>query len=289
MNVTLPEKTKYSKRDKIIYGVSISIALISLIAVIYIEITHGIGLIDIIDSTVVEEKKQGSKNNEEVQILKSEFDNKFNNTIEKNSVSANIKKIDTTKDIIYTKFEKIESKAGSYDVNVSIPYININSKIINKYNTNISKAFEERLNEILNTEGKNEIYSVQYVSSINGNILSLMIKSNLKEGENAQRTIIQTYNYDIENDKELTLNDVINSIGLSREKVQNEIKKRIEEEQKKVQDLRNLGYNIYSRNYDSGEYSIENSKEYYCTSNTLYIVYAYGNKTYTSETDVVVL
>lgn len=289
MNVTLPEKTKYSKKDKIIYMSSIVLCVISLILILYIELTQGIGLIDMLDATMAEEKTLGTKTDEECEILKSEFDNKFTNTIEKNSVSSNIKKIDGTKDIIYTGVEKKDSKSSSYDVDVAIPYINIDSDIIKKYNEEIKKAFESKLNSIVSAQTGNEIYTVAYVASINGNNLSVMIKSNLKEGANAQRTIIQTYNYDIGNDKEITLENVLQDNGIDEAKAQATIKNSIETEQKKVQDLRDLGYNIYSRNYDSGKYSIENSKEFYSTSNTLYIVYAYGNESYTSETDVVIL
>ena len=36
-----------------------------------------------------------------------------------------------------------------------------------------------------------------------------MIRSNVKEGSNAQRTIVQTYNFDLKQNKELSLMDVI--------------------------------------------------------------------------------
>lgn len=288
MNVTKPEKVKFSKRDKIIYISAIVLCALSLGAIIYIETTQGIGIIDMIDSAMAEEKTLGTKSEEECEILKSEFDNKFTNTIEKNSVSSNIKKLDDTKDLIYTQVEGKETKQNSYTLDIAIPTINIDSDIVKKYNEDIVNTFQTKLSDILKSENKNEVYTVCYVASINNEILSLMIKANLKEGTNAQRTIIQTYNYDIIQNKTLTLQDVLDKNGLDQNKIQETIKSNIEESQKKVDDLQALGYNIYSRDYNSGNYSISNSKEFYCTANTLYVVYAYGNDTYTSEMDVVV-
>lgn len=56
---------------------------------------------------------------------------------------------------------------------------------------------------------KNVIFTVEYVANVQDDILSLMIKSNLKEGSNAQRIIIQTYNYDLRNNKEISLERVL--------------------------------------------------------------------------------
>ena len=67
------------------------------------------------------------------------------------------------------------------------------------------------------------------------------------------------------------------------------IKDEISKEQKKVEDLKKLGYNIYNRNVSSDIYSIENSTEFYLTDKTLYIIYAYGNETSTSEMDLIIL
>ena len=46
---------------------------------------------------------------------------------------------------------------------------------------------------------------------------------------------------------------------------------------------------MYNRNPSDSRYEIKNSKEFYCTGNTVYIIYAYGNNDHTSEMDVVVL
>ena len=55
------------------------------------------------------------------------------------------------------------------------PTIKEDSDIIKKYNEEIKKAFESKLNSIVSAQTGNEIYTVAYVASINGNNLSVMI------------------------------------------------------------------------------------------------------------------
>ena len=116
-----------------------------------------------------------------------------------------------------------------------------------------------------------------------------MIRSNLKEGASAQRVIIQTYNYDLRNNKKISLDEVLRVENLDKAEIENKIKKEIEIAQKKVDDLKNLGYSIFSRDTGSDRYRVMNSKEFYLTENTLYIIYAYGNDTFTSEIDLVII
>ena len=56
-----------------------------------------------------------------------------------------------------------------------------------------------------------------------------------------------------------------------------------------TEDLEKLGYNVYSRDVSNDMYKIENSKEFYLTNDTLYIIYAYGNDNFTSEIDLIVI
>ena len=64
---------------------------------------------------------------------------------------------------------------------------------------------------------------------------------------------------------------------------------KIQEEEQKSKDLSSMGYNIYTRDVNSDIYKIENSTEFYLTPNALYIIYAYGNETDTSEMDMIIL
>lgn len=220
--------------------------------------------------------------------LKLEFDSIFSNSLINENNKYDVKKVDKEKNLIYTKYENNTIEQNHYDLDINIPYININSEIINKYNDEI-KVFQEKVESILKTKNQNTIFTVEYNAYIDDNILSLIIRSNLKERTNPQRVIIQTYNYDLQNNKEVTIQDVLKKKNLDKELVQDKINKEIEVEQKKAQDLKSLGYNIFVRDSKSSIYKIENLTEFYICNDVIYIIYAYGNEKLTSEMDMIIL
>lgn len=287
MNVVLPEKNRIKKRQLFIYISIIIICIISVIIAFYVQFYTRIDIAKFIG--ISQKDGLGSKTEEQQQTIKSEFNTIFNNTITNDNDTNNSKKEEADKKIVYTKYEKKETKLNSYDLEVHIPHINISGEVVEKYNQEIENIFVDMAKKVLQSENNNVIYTVEYVANIQDDILSVMIKSNLKEGSKAQKVIIQTYNYDLRNNKEITLAEVLKIEKLNENDVQNKIKADIQTEQKKAQDLKSLGYNIYSRDINSDIYSIEKSTEFYFTGNTLYIIYAYGNQMATSEMDIVVL
>ena len=287
MNVVLPEKNRIKKRQLFIYISIIIICIISVIIAFYVQFYTRIDIAKFIG--ISQKDGLGSKTEEQQQTIKSEFNTIFNNTITNDNDTNNSKKEEEDKKIVYTKYEKKETKLNSYDLEVHIPHINISGEVVEKYNQEIENIFVDMAKKVLQSENNNVIYTVEYVANIQDDILSVMIKSNLKEGSKAQKVIIQTYNYDLRNNKEITLAEVLKIEQLNENDVQNRIKTDIQTEQKKAQDLKSLGYNIYSRDINSDIYSIEKSTEFYFTGNTLYIIYAYGNQMATSEMDIVIL
>lgn len=287
MNVVLPEKNRIKKRQLFIYISIIIICIISVIIAFYVQFYTRIDIAKFIG--ISQKDGLGSKTEEQQQTIKSEFNTIFNNTITNDNDTNNSKKEEADKKIVYTKYEKKETKLNSYDLEVHIPHINISGEVVEKYNQEIENIFVDMAKKVLQSENNNVIYTVEYVANIQDDILSVMIKSNLKEGSKAQKVIIQTYNYDLRNNKEITLAEVLKIEQLNENDVQNRIKTDIQTEQKKAQDLKSLGYNIYSRDINSDIYSIEKSTEFYFTGNTLYIIYAYGNQMATSEMDIVIL
>lgn len=287
MNVVLPEKNRIKKRQLFIYISIIIICIISVIIAFYVQFYTRINIAKFIG--ISQKDGLGSKTEEQQQTIKSEFNTIFNNTITNDNDTNNSKKEEADKKIVYTKYEKKETKLNSYDLEVHIPHINISGEVVEKYNQEIENIFVDMAKKVLQSENNNVIYTVEYVANIQDDILSVMIKSNLKEGSKAQKVIIQTYNYDIRNNKEITLAEVLKIEQLNENDVQNRIKTDIQTEQKKAQDLKSLGYNIYSRDINSDIYSIGKSTEFYFTGNTLYIIYAYGNQMATSEMDIVIL
>lgn len=287
MKITIPEKNKVRKRDLIIYISSLVVCILAIIISIYVQFFGSIDISKLVGKA--KEKEFGQKTDEQIELLKADFDKVYINSIEEYQEPNNIKKLDNEKKLVYTEYEKKESKVNSYDLEVRIPQINIDNEIIAKCNKEIQDVFTNKTNSVLESENKNIIYTVEYVATIQDDTLFLMIRSNLKEGSSAQRVIIQTYNYDLKNNKQLTLKELLEKEGIEEQVVNAKIKNTINQEQEKVEALKELGYNIYNRDYSKDMYKLENTTEFYLTGNTLYIIYAYGNETFTSELDLVII
>ena len=86
---------------------------------------------------------------------------------------------------------------------------------------------EKETEDILASENQNTIYTVEYIANVQDDILSLMIRSNLKEGASAQRVIIETFNYDLRNNKEISLEELLKIKGLNKQEVQEKINNEI--------------------------------------------------------------
>ncbi len=286
MKGTVPEKFRLKKKEAIIYGIIVCVCIISLVGAFYVQFY---GRVDFGKLLGLDQSENvfGTKSEEEIETIKLGFENIFDNKI---SYSENVdnKKADKEQEIVYTKYNQEESKANSYELNIHIPYINIDNEIITKYNEEI-EDFYKKAEEVLQSENENIIYTVDYTSNIQNGILSLMIRSNLKEGTNAQREIIQTYNYDLRNNKEISLEEILKIIDVDSQTAQNKIDNEIKTQQERVDELKSLGYNIYSRDVESDIYKVENIEQYYITSDTLYVIFAYGNNANTSEKDIIII
>lgn len=285
MNVTLPKKEKTDIKAVIIYTISI---ISCIIAAIVVAISQYLGT-DELERILSVGGSNMTQEDIDEQILISGFDNIFNNQLEQYNLNIDINKKDEEKEIIYTGYENQESKENDYDLDLHIPYINIDDEKIENMNNDIKETFENKAENVLQSEKQNVIYTVQYEATIENDILSLIIKSNLKQSTSAQRLIIRTYNYDLKNKKEITLQELINKNGLNENDVQNKIKQEIENEQKKVEDLKSLGYEIFERDLESEMYNIENSDEFFIKDGKIYIIYPYGNNDLTSEMDLVII
>ena len=286
MNLKLQDEKPIRKKQLIIYISIIIVCIICVIIAFYVQFYARIDLGRLVG--IDGEEKFGQKTEEQTLTLETEFDQIFTNSLTNTENQGDNKKKDNSKDLVYVDLEKKETKLNSYDLEVHIPRINIDSPVVDEYNQDI-QSFIDKTNEVLESENQNIIYTVDYVANVQDGILSLMIKSNLKEGSNAQRVIVETYNYDLRNNKEISLEEVLAIEYLDKNDVQNRIDAKIAQEQRQVEDLKELGYNIYNRDTSSEQYKVENSKYFYLTDNVLYIIYPYGNENYTSEMDLVII
>ena len=174
MKVTLPKKEKTDIKAIAIY----TIAIIScIIAVVIVCITQFLGK-NRLEEILSIGSSGTSKQEIDEQVLIAEFDNIFNNNLEKSGFSVNIEKQEEDKDIIYTYYNKTESKKNHYELNLQVPYINIDNEIINQYNNEIKETFQKKAEKVLETQNKNIVYTVKYQAIIEENILSLIINQN---------------------------------------------------------------------------------------------------------------
>ena len=286
MNIILPEKEKTSKRVIALYTISIAICIISIIVIVCSKNLEE----KTIDEMIFEKMHSTTQAELDEQLLKSEFQNLFQNKLENNTyIETKESKKEQDKEIIYTKYSMEESKENRYYININIPYINLDNDFANKYNEEIEKIFVQKVKNILRMDEGNAIYSVKYEANIEDGILYVMIHSDLKENSSAQRTIIQTYQYDLEQGKEISLIELIDKKNINKVAIQNKVKEEIKKEQKKVEDLKSLGYSIFERDAESEIYNIENTKEFFMKNGKLYLIYAYGNENFTSELDVIII
>ena len=283
MNLDKP-KEKISKKRLIIY---ITIAIVCIVAIIVVIGVQILGN-DVIDN-MFGINKITKRSEEEEAELKNNFDNIFDNTVEDKG-EYQIQKIRSSEGIVFTIYNN-EKKENGYEVNVNLPCININEKDVLDFDNEIISTFGGKATSITNSgkENQNTIYTVKYKAYVANDILSLVVYSDLKQSTSAQRVMIQTFNYDLKENKKLSLSDMINKFGLKEFDIQNKINTDIEKEQKKSEDLINLGYNVFSRDTNSDIYKVENITEYFVYNNNIYIIFAYGNDKITSERDIVII
>jgi len=287
MNVVIEDNSKKNKRLKFLYIGVIAICIISIIIAIIIQVSGESNKASTGKNNVL-----ASVSSEELSKYKNEFDNIFKNKVnylENNSYK--VSKIKQDQEIVYIGYKSTESKINDYELKVNIPYININNDIVNEFNTEIKDTFEKKAKSIINSQNNNVIYTVDYSAYVSNNILSVIVRSTLKEGSNnPQRDIVQTYNYDLTNQKKVTIDDMLELRGITKKEANQNIKQEIKTVQQKVEELGKLGYSVYARDYTSDIYSINNVTEFFMgENNVLYIIYAYGNQNNTSEMDIVVM
>ena len=273
------------KNNKIMYILISAFCIFAIVAGIYAQFIDK-------ENTDSDNVNSNTQTTEKTQNeIKADFDNLFTNTINLNGFDTiGIQKINSEQEIVFSAYDVNENK-DAYEISMHIPVINIKSELANTLNQITQATFINKANEILKQTNTSEkvIYSIDYVAYVNSNILSLIIKSTLKEGNSSQRVIVQTYNYNLETNTQASLVDLINIKKLNKYEVNNKIKQIVTEASKEDEALQNMGYNqIFVRDLTSDIYNVDNASTYFLGPNEeLYIVYAYGNNEFTSKMDIV--
>ena len=221
--------------------------------------------------------------------IKTQLSNLFTNELISNNYDVtNLQKRNESKDIVYSAYD-IKQQEENYEVDIHLPVVNIKGDVPTEFNKTTQSIFVNKASEILNNKYTEKvIYSVDYIAYINDNILSLVIKSTLKQGNNPQRVIVQTYNYNLETGEKVQLADVLTKKNIVQTDCQNKINEIVAKAQEEAQVLLKSGYTVYNRNLSDSIYQISNISTFFLGKNQeLYIIFAYGNQNYTSEMDVV--
>ena len=276
------EKQGFEVRH-IVYMVIIIICIIAIGIAVYMQFFKDAKLGVILGITKQEEDA-------ELKELKENFLNIFDNNLNVlENYTGNLNKIKQDDDVILLAYDTQEQKEN-YTLDLKIPYFNINSDMAKKINQEIKATFKDKSESVISsTNNVNIIYNVKYKAYLKNNILSLSILSELKEGNNSERIIIQTYNYDLKNNNKIKIDEILKEKAIDINQANNKIKQEVNSSQEQNLKLAELGYNVNIRDVNSESYKIENAEEFFIGENGyLYVVYPYGNKEFTSEMDVVI-
>lgn len=229
------------------------------------------------------------------EILKEEFNSLFDNSFNDQGYdTSSIQKPEQyqEQDVIYAAYKFQAEKDEIYDVDINIPVFNVEGEVADGFNETTQTIFANKANDVLTSNDKYTIYNVEYVAYLNENILSLVIKSTLKEGNSPQRIIVQTYNYDIETKQKLTLNDVLEAKNISTREVNKKIEVQVKEANKQAEAIESAlaqsGQTVYKRDINNAMYVTDNVNHFFIgLDGQIYIIYPYGNSNFTSEMDII--
>ena len=276
------------KRNKKLLAIYIFVAILCMVGIgisLYYGVFKDENIGAIIGVTDEESEKEEEYNN-----LKLEFDTIFNNNIEVlQEGKLNVKKISDQEELVATPYH-YEKNEENLTLNVYIPYINVDNNSARAFNKKITENYRKKAETLMTQISTiNTIYSVVYKAYLQNNILSLAIRSEYKEGNNSQIIVVETFNYNILENREVTIEELLTLKNIDQKYATNKIRNEIMKIQEQNEPLIEQGYNFYKRDYNSEIYEITNCKQYlYGKNGMLYVIYPYGNEESTSEMDVVI-
>lgn len=229
------------------------------------------------------------KTAEEFAALEAEFNDLFQNDIKINSENVRVEKIEPSNSLVYTGYNLENEDENYYNVNAKIPIINIDSNKAKELNSEIKSEFYDKASSVMRQNKGYSIYTVTYEAFVNNSVLSVVIKSSLKEDGKAEKVSMKTFNYNIMEDKVLSLTDLINLKETNVESVQENIDADIKSAYNNAKIIAAEYGSLYERDLKNPMYKVENVKTFFLTQDGyIYIVFAYGNTDYTNEMDIVI-
>lgn len=278
------------KKRNIIYIIISIICVTAIILAVYYQIFVANKKPAITNEIVEEVTKKDDTI--DLEKLKEEFNDLFTNSFDDQGYDiSQIKKIEglEQEDLIYTAYTIDKEEEGKYNIDLKIPVFNIAGETATKINTTTQSLFADKANSILGGLETYTVYNIDYAAYLNENILSLIIKSTLKEGDNAERLIVQTYNFDVKTGELISLDDVLQLYGIELKDVNKKIEEIIKEANKQAEAISNAtGKSVYKRDINNAMYVTDNVSHFFVgLDGQIYIIYPYGNSNFTSEIDIV--
>ena len=274
------------KNKYIFFIVVISVCLIAVSLGIYIQFFYKYSDID---PLMIGINIGSQKTAEEYSVLKTKFNDLFTNEIKINSENVRVDKIEPSKSLVYTGYNLVNEDENYYSVNAQVPVINIDTQKAKEINGEIKSEFYDKANNIMRQTEKNTVYTVSYIAFVNQDILSIAVKSSLKEEGKSEKVTVKTYNYSIPGEKLLSLKDLIELKDTTEDVVQNTIKTDIKTAYTNAKIIAEEYGTLYERDLENPMYNIENTNTFFLTQDGyVYIVYAYGNQDYTNEMDIII-
>ena len=130
--------------------------------------------------------KEDSVTTESQQQIKSGFENLFVNSFQKSNFDdSKVKKLDNSKELVYNGLQYSDTKENLYEMNLNIPYINIDSDVAKGFNEQTQKIF---VNEATKLSGQT---TTTGYTIFNVNIISCLFLFNLISIDTV--TIVEIY------------------------------------------------------------------------------------------------
>ncbi len=278
-------------RYKIFIAVVVAICIVAICIGIYVDKYYKYAEIDPLMLGI---RRGNTKTAEEITALKSKFNDLFTDELkEYRDVEEGVTyktKNPSIDSMVYNAYD-LKNVSDFYSVDSNIPQLNIDAPNAEKINREIKEEYYEKAYVMMRkTEGMT-IYSLKYAAFVNNAYLSLVIKTTYKEeGDKPEKVTIKTYNYNIATDSIVTIDDLIELKGETKNDVQSKITKEIQTSDANSKILaKEYGNLLYTRDLNNEMYKVENTENFFLTQDGyVYIVYAYGNTEDTNEMDIVI-
>ena len=229
------------------------------------------------------------KTAEELANLEANFNSIFQNKVNIKSENVNVEKIKEENDLVYSLYKIENEDENYYTIKAVIPTINIKTDTVEEINEQIRSEFYEKANNIMRQTDQYVVYNVTYQAFVNEDIVSVVIKASLKEGQKAEKVSIKTYNYSISADRQVSLQELVELKNTTVSAVQSTIDTEIKAAYTNAKIIAADYGNLYERDLGSDMYKVENATTFFLTDDGyVYIIYPYGNTDYTNEMDIVI-